>query len=366
MLELPKGEHPQGCETGKRDLVEEDRIRLELAVGEDHEIYAWPGETTFDLNEPAQFGVGGAMATGLFAMLLDGALVADADPASYRFLGTIDAAGREMAEYSYRVPQARSHYNLSDQFSRAVVGYEGTVRIDAKTADVVQLTTVLNVPLTFMDLCAVRVLLEYRRQKIQSTEPLLVQSVDIDMVHRTGEEAHNRMVYSGCHMFTTESTVHFDSVDDAAPADIGAAPRAVTDAAALPAGLRLQMALTAPIDFKKQAIGDIVEAALTSDLKDQRGRVIAAKGSKVQARIVSFKHYVQDDSLLLGLRPERLVRKGGAVSPIRASLAHMPKGAIFTLTPKGTPPGTAFFTFEKLKQLSLPAGWTTTWFTIAK
>ena len=364
MLELPRGEHPKGCYTGKRNMVEEDHIRLELAVGEDHEIYAWPGETTFDLNEPSQFGVGGAMATGLFAMLLDGAMVADADPASYRFLGRLNIAGRDMAEYSYHVPKARSHYTLADQFSRAIVGYQGTVRIDVNTADVVQLTTTLDIPVTSMDLSAARLVLEYRREKIQFTEPLLVQSVDMDMVHMTGEEAHNRTIYSGCHMFATESTVHFDSVDDAAPANAAAAPRAITDVSAPPAGLPFQMALTNPIDFEKQAIGDIVEATLTSDLKDERGRLLAAKGSKVQARIVSFKHYVNGNSLLLGLRPERLIRKDGVVSPIRASLAKTPKGAVFTLAPKGTPRGTAFFTFEKLKALSLAAGWTTAWVTI--
>lgn len=363
-LVMPKGVRPDGCFKGKRDLSEEDRIRLEMAVAEDHEMFAWPGQSTFDLNAPAQFGVGGAMATGMFGMLLRGAMVSEADPAAYRFIRNLTDNGHDLAEFEFHVPRATSNYTLADQYSRAMVGYQGTVLIDRKTADVYRLKVTLDVPSTFMDMCAVDLSLEYQREKIQSTEPLLVKSADLDVVHATGDEERNHSVYSGCHMFTTESSIKFDSVDDRSSPNGPASVGALTPVAAPAKGLKFQMALTTPIDSRKQAVGDRVEAVLTGDLKDDHGRVIAAKGSRVQARIVWLQHFVLHDTVLFGLRPERLIRRDGTVSPIRASLAKMPKDAIFTLPPKGTPPGSGYFTYEKRKYLALPAGWATNWWTI--
>jgi hypothetical protein len=357
----PKSVQPNGCYLGARTLAERDRLRLEIAIGGKREMFAWPGQSSFDMNEPAQFGLGGAMATGLFSMLLSGAMVSDAEPSSYRFLRDTVENGRQLAEFAFRVPQSRSHYTLQDAFSRALVGWSGTLSIDRKTADVYRLQAVLDVPSTFLDVCAARLALEFRRTRIQSTEPLLVESADLDVIHTTGEEARNHTVYSACHMFATESTLRFDMADPSSPA-----PAPVSLAGApMPAGIRFEAKLAAPFDASRLAVGDRLDATLARDLKDAHGKVIARKGATLEIRIVMLSDFVDRNGFLLGLHPERVIGRNGAFHTLLAASAHAPKGALYTIPPEGTPPGTAMFTFPNRKDLRLPRGWVTYWQTIA-
>src|ERR1700691_1992769 len=105
---------PASCENkeigknGPLSLVAEDRLRLEVAVGESGEIHSWVGASSFDSRSLFEMVSSGPISSGNFGTyLLD---IFENPGARLKFTGQKSQGSREILEYSFVVPVESSHY----------------------------------------------------------------------------------------------------------------------------------------------------------------------------------------------------------------------------------------------------------------
>ena len=84
-----------------------DRLRLDVAVSGDSEMFSWAGENHFQDGTLADLVRSGATSTGTFSSFLGSIFGTDA--ATFTYNGDVDTAGRLLAEFGFRVPSKRAN-----------------------------------------------------------------------------------------------------------------------------------------------------------------------------------------------------------------------------------------------------------------
>jgi hypothetical protein len=284
---------------------ESDRLRLDVAISGNTEMYTWAGQDRFQNQKLSKLVLGGVTATGEFKAFLES--IFGTSEALFAYTGELSVGGRSLVEFSFSVPLEQSSYRISKQRQSAVVAYDGTFLIDPKTFDLVRLTVhAIQIPEELG--CDITTTVDYRSLRINNSEFFLPSDVDLRVVEADGAEAENRTVFTGCHEFLGESTLRFDD----APAQPVTNQQASFKILPLPPGQQFRFALTRAIDPATAAAGDQVNATLTSPIKDKRGRVLVPKGAAVTGRIVQimWRYGLQSESLTLALKLET-VEAGG-------------------------------------------------------
>ena len=306
------------CELSERNqlrLTTSDRLRLDVAISAGREMYSWVGESRFEDRSLFQLVRNGAVSTGSFASFLMLIFRAD-DEASFSYKGEIAEAGRQLAQFEFRVPVQSSHYIYSGAGHRVTTGYFGDFLVDPKTADLVRLTVHTEALPPETGSCEASTTLDYSRVRLNNADFLLPDRAQLHILDESGRDMENSAVYSGCHEFLGESTLRFDTAPDpgAAAANQSAAP-----ADEFPGGIPFTIALNNNIDQSIAAAGDKIGAKLTAAVKGANGRTLAPKGAAVTARIVQIRRfYVPQPSLRLVLKLET-VDIAGVPRPLAAA-----------------------------------------------
>src|SRR5579885_25202 len=101
-----------GCSgaTGSSGLVLwRDRLRLDVAVINGTETFAWAGARQFETEDVDKLVGGGATETGDFAGFV-GSIFGN-DARNFRYTGEESTPAGKMARFEYEVPRATSHYH---------------------------------------------------------------------------------------------------------------------------------------------------------------------------------------------------------------------------------------------------------------
>ena len=294
-------------------LTTSDRLRLDVAVSAGREMYSWVGESRFEDRSLFQLVRTGALSTGSFASLL--MVVFRDDEASFSYKGEVTEAGRQLADFEFRVPVQSSHYLYSGAGNRVTTGYYGDILVDPKSADLIRLAVHTEGLPPETGSCEASTTLDYSRVRLNGAEFLLPNRGQLHILDANGVELENGTVYSGCHEFLGESTLRFD----AAPEDAAAAGKATAAADELPGGLPFTIALSNNLDVTAAAAGDKMSAKLTAAIRDTKGQILVPKGATVTARIVQIRRfYVPEPALRLVLKPET-VDIAGKPQPLAAA-----------------------------------------------
>ena len=304
-----------------------DRVRLDVGIAEQREIYSWVGENRFENRSLFSIVSEGSLSKGDFEGFLE--LIFREDNASFSYSGEISEGGRGLAEYTYRVPLETSHYVFQSPGRRAVTAaYEGTLLVDPQTAELVSLTLRTTAMPPATGACEVTHTMSYGHFRLNGSGFLLPSETRMHITELNGVETENLTAYSGCHEFRGESTLNFETPPDT-PEQTPSPPRAEM---IIPAMLPLRLALAESINVATAAAGDTVKAVLTADLRD-RMKVLIPKGTPVSCRI---------------LRIRRRYYRG---TPSRVMNFHDYSDDIFT-----TAPGTHVELLLGLENFLLPAG----------
>jgi hypothetical protein len=400
----PKGvealmEVPLGIEKHKPLLLTtSDRLRLDVAVTAGREMYSWVGESRFEDRTLFQLVRTGALSTGSFASFLT--VVFRDDEASFSYKGEIAEAGRQLADFEFRVPVQSSHYFYSGAGNRVTTGYYGDIFVDPKTADLIRLAVHTEGLPPETGSCEASTTLDYSRVRLNGAEFLLPDRGQLQILDANGTELENSTAYSGCHEFLGESTLRFDAGPAADAADapavgttdapaVGttgapapgktAAPAAGKTAAEddLPGGLPFTIALSNNIDVSAAAAGDKIGAKLTTAIRDAKGQILALKGAAITARIVQIRRfYVSETSLRLVLKLETVDIAGtprplAAAPDSRAPATNNAKGALQRrynpVTLDNQDPQAAVIRFWNTKGNFVPSsGFESKWLTVAQ
>jgi hypothetical protein len=255
-----------------------DRLRLEVAMIGDRELYAWPGDSKFEEKSIVQLIPNGTIGSGDFALHANAVFLSSVP--TYTYAGETTRNGRRLIRFDFRVAQAASGYTLRVSTREARVGYHGWFLVDRDTSDLVQLAVVAGDIPPELGLTEVVDVLEFSRVRIGDGEYTLPASSDLLLKKPPDLENRNRIDFSRCRQFTGESRLSF------AEAPLAEQPLGLpaTAKVTLPQGARVDMILESAIDSATSAVGDEVSARLASDVK-KGGTVLIPKGARLSGRI---------------------------------------------------------------------------------
>ncbi|MBZ5603028.1 MAG: hypothetical protein LAO79_12035 [Acidobacteriia bacterium] len=256
-----------------KNMAASDRLRLEVTVGENREIHAWPGADKFDTRPIDEF-VDGPISTGGFGGYL--VEVFDNPAAHITFVG--EKLNR--LEYAYRTPREGSHYYIGR--SRVLTGHGGSFQIDPETLDIVSLRIETDPAPAETGMCRDRTEIDYHRVKIGEGDLVLpIQSV-LQILEPGGRISRATTTFSACHEYLAESSIRFD--DDAASSST---PKRSVASAPLAPGIHFTLRTLASIDLDEAAAGDRFSARVThsSDKK------VLPEGTMLSGRITGVRKF---------------------------------------------------------------------------
>jgi hypothetical protein len=263
---------------GSRSGIE-DTLRLEVALVEGKEMFAWPGSTQFedrDLRELVSTGMFGNGNFAIFARILFLTKAPEFGDGHEAML-----EGRAAVRYDFQVRRSDSGYHLRVDNRDAVVGFHGSVYADPATLDVRRVEVLADDIPPDLNLLRAETAVDYSRVRIGEEEFLLPVHSESTMASPT-VVSRNWLRFVSCRRFTGESTLTFDEpvLDDSAAA------HSTPEEVELPAGLTVQLEMPA-LDLMQAAVGDAIQAVMTADLRSHR-QMLAPKGATARGRIVQL------------------------------------------------------------------------------
>ncbi len=284
-----------------------DRLRLDVAVSGDNEMYSWAGENHFQDRSLADLVQSGATSTGAFASFLISIFGSNA--ATFSYNGDVDSDGRALVEFGFHIPLEKSGYVIGDKVHHAIVPYSGTFLVDPRTDGLVRMAIHTDEIPPDIDACEDRTTLNYSVVRLNNSEFLLPSDVRLQIVRADGTTLENHTVFSGCHEFLGESSLRFNATADATQST---GPNARLAAVLPPPGLSFTVALTEPIDTTSAAAGDAVKARLTASIRGNHKNLFVPKGALVSGRIIKIQrtYGLRSESLRLGIRLETVEVNG--------------------------------------------------------
>lgn len=257
-----------------------DTLRLEVALVDGRELFAWPGAGKFE-DKKINDMVGGTIGNGVFAGFARAVFLGQS--AAFDYQGERTTGGEPLFHYRFDVPRKKSGYSIKVGIAEAIVGYKGEFENHTQTLDLRTLEVVVTEFPSTIPLSSSTVRVQYQRTAIGDREFLLPDLAQMTMVNLDGSESRNVTRFSACRQYHGESVLRFDD-----PVDITPANQPVTVAVTLPPGLIVEGVLDQQIVFGKTAIGDVLEGRLTAPARI-KGRVMAPKGAKLQARLTGIE-----------------------------------------------------------------------------
>ncbi len=253
-----------------------DNIRLEVALVEGKELYAWPGSPKFEERELRDMVGGGAIGTGDFALHAKSIYLGDT--ARFTYQGTEELRGRKVHVFHYKVPLETSRYFMRIEKTEGPVGYQGRVYNDAETLEISRIEIHIDEVPPSLPLQEGHKVIDYAPMDIGGVRHVLPVSMEMTLVDLNGGENRNRAVFSGCRQYLGESRLIFEDPLPAAPA-----PQQPVEWT-LPEGLDVRLKLTGTLDLSKSAMGDPVVFEVSRD-SVRGGQVWLPRGAKVRLRL---------------------------------------------------------------------------------
>ena len=296
--------------TRKFQLI--DNLRLEVALIDGKELYAWPGSKRFEDRDLVELvGTDGAIGDGDFAVHAKSILFSGRT--TLKFVGDETRDGRLVGKWQYRYPIETSQYMVRIRPLEGMVGYSGFLYEDAANHDLLRIEMDIDEIPGHLPLRSGRKIITYERVRIGETSLLLPSESEMTLIHAKGTESLNRTVFSSCRQFTGESTLTFDEPAPGAPAP------GPTVAWSLPGGLAVQLKTKSDLNLVTSAVGDQISFAVAKDASSGK-QVWLPSGAQVEGRIASLdcpKAPVQHCFALIRLESFSFANKEGA---IRASM----------------------------------------------
>jgi hypothetical protein len=266
--------------TGGRSIVE-DTLRLEVALVDGKEMFAWPGSKEFEDRKLGDLVPTGMFGNGNFAIYARILFIDNV--AAFEDRGETQWNGRPARRYDFRVSRFKGGHRLRVDNREAVVGFHGSFYADPFTLDVLRVEVVAEDIPVDLGLTDSETSVDYGRVRIGDETYLLPMESKV-MMALPEEVSRNSIRFADCRRFAGESTLSFTD-----PVLTEASAPAKHLEVAIPAGLTLQL-LMPELDLMHAAVGDPIRATLQAALRNRR-ELLAPKGSVARGRIVRMERY---------------------------------------------------------------------------
>ncbi len=329
---------------GNLPVTSWDRLRLEVAIADQGEIYSWAGAARFQESDLHQLIGYGYTAGGDFGPILAGVFE---DHPDMQMQGQRREGRRRLLEYGFETPREQSRWKLRIGSFEFVAPYDGTVFIDTATKDVAEVmerTTELPEETGY---CESVHEVRYRRVHIAGSDALIPSESRILTVALDGSEILNLDSYADCREYLGSSVLRFESADS--PPTPAAQKSQPDSPPAIPPEIPFRCRIVTPIDSDTAAAGDPIEAVLLSPIETPNGVVLVAPGARIHGRVMRFSSTI--DTYEMGLR----------FHSIEIGEARVPFGAKRNSGPPGQLPGMGIFVFKQktMRLRGLDSAWIT-------
>jgi hypothetical protein len=258
-----------------------DRLRLEVAIIENGNVYSWVGAPRFEKDNMERLSGHGPLGSGDFGIFLAEIF----GRAIVNFQGEEVAEGRRLLKYSYDMPIGRSSYKIKLNDAWVLTAYSGTLLLDPATADIVRLT-VRTAELPQEPACLATSEVDYGRTAIHDRMILVPHETRLRTVRFDGTETLSVTTYSSCREYASKSRVLTEAPAGVAGTEAGT--RLLPSV--LPEGLHFEARIVTAIDSDTAWAGDPIEAVLRSKLRDDKHNVVAPAGARLHGRLVYVGH----------------------------------------------------------------------------
>jgi hypothetical protein len=349
-----------------------DRLRLQVAVSNGKEIFSWAAASRFDSRTVFEMISAGPMSTGSFGPEL--VSIFENSGVRFTFTGRRIEKEQELFRYNFAVPLASSRSSVRGSTGWILIGYHGWIEIDPD-GNLVRLTRETDITPPETRMCRYRSATEYGYKQVGNADFLLPGQSAFDVLKRDGGKTRSVTEFSNCHEYTAESTLAFGQESPVAAA---ATPR---EAAPLPPGISLTLALLAPIDTATAAAGDAVSAKVTKAVRAPgTQQILVDAGATVHGRITEMRHQYKPSQFQYAFRFETIEQRGAVAplaielertakaEPTRSRKALATRGSEFTLPPRSSPAETGgrFTAPAGDGRYIVPAGSESNWVTVAQ
>jgi hypothetical protein len=227
-----------------------DRLRLDVAVSRQSEIYSWHGENNFTSTSVGEVVRGGPIASGGFVGYLMNIFLQPNIPISYV------GESNHSYNFQYQVPLPNSKYQTPTRTGYARIQFHGTFSADTSSFQLKDLVVTGDEFPNVSDICFAESQISYQIAKISGGDSLIPSGFLLSIGNRTSSLfTESRGSYSECREFKGESTIVFDT--NGQPSK-GTELRP-TVKQKIGAGKTLRVKLTTPIDDRTSFTGDRVE-----------------------------------------------------------------------------------------------------------
>jgi hypothetical protein len=289
-----------------------DKLRLDVAVSGDNEMYSWAGEERFSDRSLHALVRTGSTSTGTFASFLGH--IFGTTSATFTYNGDVDASGHVVAEFGFQVPEEKSTYSVGNERAHSIVGYRGTFWVDPDSFDLMRLSITADHLPEQLHACKTNTTLQYDHIQMNHADYLIPKDVLWNVVNLDGSESTSRTVFSGCHEFRGESTLRFDAPN-------AGQTTASKSTIVVPPDTKFSMLLLDPISTATAAAGDSFRAKLATDIRTKSGGLVIPKGTIVTGRVVRLERECGNkfQTWTLGLKTEA-IQANGVLQPFHARL----------------------------------------------
>jgi hypothetical protein len=268
----------RSSQTAGFELV--DRLRLEIAMVNGKEMFAWPGAGNFEDKDVDDMMFDGAFGNGNFGLLARAVFLTDAvrfTPVGERILD-----GRRTFRWDFRISRLLGVYAISNKKRKGVAGLRGSFWADVDSLDVVRLEVTAEEIPPQVEIVAASHSIDYTRVPIGGTEFLLPKTAELRITDYA-RESRNITTLSACRQYLGESKLSFSD-----PTEETAGETKAQEVVELPPNVYLQLRLKTELRTDSAAIGDPVTAELLNDVKFN-GSVLVRRKAEVRGRVVSLR-----------------------------------------------------------------------------
>ena len=214
----------------------------------------------------------------------------------FTYRGEEPLAGRRAVKYDYRISSLTKALRIALEGAVGDVGEEGSIWVNPESLDVIRIAShATDIP-PYLPLARATMSVDYAHMRIAGKDALLAQAADSRMVDTSGIDSYNRIDFTHCHSYSTNSEITFGEKVTPAAATV---PAALTPGAALPALLDATTVLTAPVS-DKDFVGSAIDGKISGDVV-RKGKIVIPDGSLVHGRIRALDRYPDYGVFAVGL-----------------------------------------------------------------
>lgn len=281
---------PEAVAVPKNEFLH-DRLRLDVAVSEGKEIYAWHGAGKFSAPEVTDIVRHGPISTGQFVGYLNNLFrVAGV---KFTYVGKISDNGGSHYRFDFDVPPAASRSQVHTASGYRTVPFHGWFTAGVSDLQLATLEIIDDEIPPGSNLKTVQTKLRYQVARISGRNALLPASFKLEIQDNEHFFTVSRGDYSDCREFESESSLRFDARDT--PPESGPASVGPSEATVLPAGLNLRVALKTEIDSETAFAGDPVEGIVLRPVAIPGSNETIPKDAVLRGVITQFVTYFRPE-----------------------------------------------------------------------